>query len=240
MKLREEEKLAHDVYVALAARWETPVFTNISQAEARHTDAMARLLQTYSMTDPVAGRPAGEFSDPEVARLYGDLVSAGSESLIEAFKVGALIEEMDIADLRQVQADTRRPNIARVYQNLERASRNHLRAFAAQLNARGGSYVATHLPQDEFNAIAESPRERGPAARGGGRGNGSGRGRGQSGAGRGQGGPGRGAAVAPDDDAGYGGGFGQARGRGPGVGAGLGRGYGNGNGPGRGGRAGRR
>ena len=52
-------------------------------------------------------------------------------------------------------------DVERVYQNLLRGSRNHLRAFASQLEALGETYEAQFLSQEQFDAIADSPRETG-------------------------------------------------------------------------------
>jgi hypothetical protein len=215
--MREEEKLAHDVYVALADKWNVPVFANISRAESRHTNAVARLIDAYALADPVGENPVGKFTDPEFARLYDELVQAGSVSLAEAYKVGALIEEMDIDDIRKVIADARQPDVQRVYQNLERASRNHLRAFAARLDAVGGNYVAKHLTQAEFDSIAASAWETGRHA-------GSGGGRGPDsavGKGRGPGSDARFAQRPRQGRGGYGRGNGYGRGGGQGRRAGL-------------------
>ncbi len=85
--MREEEKLAHDVYLALADKWSVPVFANISQAESRHTTAVARLIDAFGLADPVGENAIGKFTDPEFDKLYRDLVQAGSVSLAEAYKV---------------------------------------------------------------------------------------------------------------------------------------------------------
>ena len=42
--MREEEKLARDVYVALGDRWGLRVFENIARAEQRHMDAVVAQL----------------------------------------------------------------------------------------------------------------------------------------------------------------------------------------------------
>jgi hypothetical protein len=42
--MREEEKLAHDVYVTLYAEWGLPIFQNISQSEQTHTEAVKALI----------------------------------------------------------------------------------------------------------------------------------------------------------------------------------------------------
>ena len=42
--MREEEKLARDVYTFLARKWNVPVFTNIAASEQMHMDQLALLL----------------------------------------------------------------------------------------------------------------------------------------------------------------------------------------------------
>lgn len=157
--MREEEKLAHDVYVALYSRWQLPVFDNISQAETTHTDAVKTLLDRYGIDDPAAGNAEGEFTDAAIQELYDDLVTRGSESVVAALEVGALIEEMDILDLQARASDV--AEIDRVYENLERGSRNHLRAFVKNLQQRGESYVPSLMSIDQFEDITSAPTERG-------------------------------------------------------------------------------
>ena len=59
--MREEEKLAHDVYVALGDIWGLNIFSNISQSEATHTDAVKNLIDRYGLSDPAADKAPGEF-----------------------------------------------------------------------------------------------------------------------------------------------------------------------------------
>ena len=157
--MREEEKLALDVYAALYSRWNTPVFTNIAGAERTHTDAVKALLDRYGIADPSAGVAAGTFTNPDIQALYTTLVAQGSTSLVAALNVGATIEDLDIADL-QARATTT-PDIALVYANLEKGSRNHLRAFVRQLGANGADYTPTHITQAAYDAIVASGIERG-------------------------------------------------------------------------------
>jgi hypothetical protein len=42
--MREEEKLARDVYLTLGAHWSLPIFQNIGQSEQAHMDAVKVLL----------------------------------------------------------------------------------------------------------------------------------------------------------------------------------------------------
>ncbi len=159
--MREEEKLARDVYSHLFALWGQPIFDNIAASEQRHMDAVLNLLNRYGLSDPAAGNAEGEFSDQHIQHLYESLTSAGDPSRVAALKVGATIEDLDIFDLEELLAETDNPNITRVYLNLVKGSRNHLRAFAGQLALLGESYVAQYLTQNEIDTIINSPRERG-------------------------------------------------------------------------------
>lgn len=129
--MREEEKMARDVYRALAAEWpQATVFARIAASEQRHMDAVEVVLDRYGIADPAAGKAAGRFTNQELQNLYGELVAKGSGSLQAALAVGVTIEEADIADLQKALADTSNPDLERLYGNLLRGSRNHLQAFA--------------------------------------------------------------------------------------------------------------
>lgn len=128
--MREEEKLAHDVYVTLYDQWGLRVFSNIAASEQKHTDAVAALLDAYGLEDPTIGNGVGEFTDPAFQALYDELVAQGSISAAEALKVGVAIEELDIADLEQRIAETDNADIQLLYSNLLAGSENHLRAFS--------------------------------------------------------------------------------------------------------------
>ena len=157
--MREEEKLAGDVYTAMYEIWGLPIFSNIADAEATHTSAVLALLESYQLPDPAEGLAPGVFANPDLQDLYDELVETGSQSVTDALQVGALIEELDITDLRLRQTD--QPEIDAVYSNLERGSSNHLRAFNRQLENRDITYVPIHLDQDSFDQITSTPTQRG-------------------------------------------------------------------------------
>jgi hypothetical protein len=161
MWMREEEQLAHDVYVVLGDLWDLRIFDNISGAETAHIDAVSGLLDLYGLDDLAAGNDLGTFTDPELQRLYDQLVADGSRSLEAALEVGAFIEELDLVDLAARSAATDTPEISEVYANLEQGSRNHLRAFFSQLESRGVTYTPTQLDAATFDAIVSSDMERG-------------------------------------------------------------------------------
>ena len=128
--MREEEKLAHDAYVTLYAKWGLRMFNNISRAEQRHTDAIVTLLDRYGVSDPAAANAVGVFTNPDLQALYDKLIAQGSTSSAEALKVGVLIEQTDIQDLKTHIAETTKADVLQVYNNLLHGSQNHLRAFS--------------------------------------------------------------------------------------------------------------
>ena len=157
--MREEEKLAHDVYAALYRLWGAHVFYQISLSETTHTEAILALLTRYGIADPAANTAPGEFADPALQTLYTTLMGLGQVSLIEALKVGALIEETDIYDIREKVAITDETDILNVYTSLLCGSGNHLRAFNEKLLEQGVSYVPQVISQAEWDAIANAPAE---------------------------------------------------------------------------------
>lgn len=155
--IREEEKLARDVYITLGEQWGTAIFENIAQSEQNHMDAMKSLIDTYGLTDPIVDDTVGVFENAVLQQLYDDLVSdqtaidlsyaapgltidGGGSSLVAALEVGAFIEEYDIIDIQHAQEDATQADVQAVYDNLLRGSRNHLRSFVGQLDARGEDY----------------------------------------------------------------------------------------------------
>jgi hypothetical protein len=160
--MREEEQLAHDVYAASASRYAPPIFANITSSEATHASAVATLLARYGVPDPMAGLPTGTFATPDFQALHDSLVAASEVNLVEALEVGAQIEELDIRDIEAQKSGTDNADILRVYDQLLRGSRNHLRAFMKVLVQQGGSYTPKYISQSDFDAIVGSPIETGP------------------------------------------------------------------------------
>ncbi len=160
--MRAEEQLAHDVDVALGEMWNLPVFTNIAASESRHIESVVGLLDSFAITDTSAGNAPGVFTDPTIQSLYDTLVVEGSQSVEAALSVGARIEELDIRDLRDRLDATSNQTIRTVYDHLERASGNHLRAFTRQLDQRGETYVPEFLDADDVAEIVDGRPGRQP------------------------------------------------------------------------------
>lgn len=152
LEMREEEKLAHDVYVTFYGTYEYFMFNNISKSETAHSNAILYLINGFGLADP-ALEGVGEFTNETFQALYPVLVEQGSASLADALKVGALIEETDIADLQTHLETTTNESVLRVYGNLLRGSTIHLKAFTAALARLGESYTPTVLSQQEYDEL---------------------------------------------------------------------------------------
>jgi hypothetical protein len=130
--MREEEKLARDVYRTLYNRWNMSIFNNISGSEQMHMDTLEGMLASYGIPDPVTSDATGSFNNPVLASLYDQLVARGMSSSAEAIQVGIFIEETDITDLQKAISETSHDDLIRAYENLLQGSYNHLQAFNAQ------------------------------------------------------------------------------------------------------------
>ncbi|WP_067971431.1 ferritin-like domain-containing protein [Mycolicibacter icosiumassiliensis] len=134
--MREEERLARDLYQRFHQAWGVPIFDNIATSEQRHYEAIGRLLQRYSVPDPSVGQPAGVYAETELQDAYDTWLARGLTSVAAACAVGIELETGDIADLSAAADGSDQPAILRVYENLRAASENHLRAFEAALSGR--------------------------------------------------------------------------------------------------------
>ena len=161
MYMREEEKLARDVYLTMFDAWALAVFDNIAVSEQTHTDSVKDMIEKYRLADPVVDDTVGVFVNQELAALYADLIARGMQSSLEALYVGALIEEVDMVDLKRAIEETDNADIRQLYENLMTGSRNHLRAYVGQIEDLGVVYEAQYLSQEEVDAIVDSPVERG-------------------------------------------------------------------------------
>jgi hypothetical protein len=165
--MREEEKLAHDVYIALYDLWKVNTFTNIAASEQAHMDAVLQLIQRYGLTDS-ASTQVGVFTNPELQTLYNTLMAQGKLSLADALKVGAAIEEVDIRDLQDLSAKIDNADLLQVFANLEKGSESHLRAFTTALTAQTGeTYTPQFLDQDTYTTILAQTSGNGNGYRGG-------------------------------------------------------------------------
>ncbi|MGB9768510.1 MULTISPECIES: DUF2202 domain-containing protein [Dictyoglomus] len=144
LHMREEEKLARDVYITLYNIHKIPIFYNISNSEQAHMNAVKTLINYYKLKDPVVDDRIGKFTNTKFTELYNTLVERGKKSAVEALKVGIFIEELDIKDLQEAIKRTNKPDIIRVYTNLLKGSQNHMNAFIKVLQRYGETYTPTY------------------------------------------------------------------------------------------------
>ena len=161
IEMREEEKLARDVYLTLYNKWKLQIFKNIAESEQTHTDSVKYLLDRYNISDPVKSDEIGKFSNPKFEKLYKELVEKGSKSVVDALTVGATIEDLDIADLEHWISKTDNEDIKLVYENLMKGSRNHMRSFVRMLERYGANYSPQYISKEEYEQIINSQMERG-------------------------------------------------------------------------------
>ena len=155
--MREEELLAHDVYVAMYDLYHVPVFNNISNSEHIHSTAMQAIIEKYELPDPAANHVEGVFEDASIQELYDALTAQGSVSFQDALVVGATIEDLDIWDLiEHIENDVDNEDLSYALNQLYRGSRNHIRAFTAHLTFQGMTYTPQFIPQELYDEIVNS------------------------------------------------------------------------------------
>ena len=134
--MREEEKLARDVYTDMATMYADNIFKNIAASEQEHFDAIGEKLVLYGIEDqdPAADTAAGEFTEQELQELYNDLVDKGSISRKDALEVGVIIEEQDIVDIEAALLGLTSKPLILTYKHLLSGSESHLAAFTRLLD----------------------------------------------------------------------------------------------------------
>jgi len=159
--IREEEKLAKDVYFTLYNKWGVNIFNNISQSESSHMSAVLNLLNKYNIADPVGTNETGKFANMQLKTLYDHLVPEGNKSTLNAYIVGATIEDLDLYDLKMDLVTIDNQDIRYVYEILLKGSRNHMRSFYKNIINAGGTYTPQYISKEEFKAIINSEMETG-------------------------------------------------------------------------------
>lgn len=127
--MAEEEKVAHDLYIAFGELYGDTVFDRISNAETKHLDAVQTVLERYNLADPTAGQPVGKFSSDSMQKLYDTLLAQGSVSRDGAYEAARTVERADINDITTAMDGLTAPDVLAVYSHLLTGSQHHLTAF---------------------------------------------------------------------------------------------------------------
>ncbi len=156
--LREEEKLARDVYLFSYDKYGESIFNSVASSEQKHMDKMLTLLNTYGIQDPALSE-RGNFTNQELQTLYNDLTTKSAISLIDALEVGATIEDLDIRDIKIFKNRATKADILDTYDKLECGSRNHMRSYYGKLLTSEVTYVAQYISATELAEIINASNE---------------------------------------------------------------------------------
>ncbi|MGA1232191.1 MAG: DUF2202 domain-containing protein, partial [bacterium] len=139
LQLREEEKLARDVYTLLEEKWGLSAFSQIKPSEQKHMDAVAKLINRYDLLDP-AQESIGIFENQKISSLFETLMTKGEQSEVDALQVGMTVEDVDIYDIDEILSKNDNQDIQVVFTNLRNGSIKHLQRFYTDLKTLGGTY----------------------------------------------------------------------------------------------------
>jgi hypothetical protein len=156
--MREEEKLARDVYNYLYEKWNVNIFKNIAKSEQHHMDLLLDEVDLCKFEDPVLPE-AGKFTNSHIQELYDALTTKGDKSLIDALEVGATIEDVDIYDLNNFSDQTDNKTLLEIYDILTCGSRNHMRAFTGWLENKEEKYSPQFISTELYDSIINGEHE---------------------------------------------------------------------------------
>lgn len=152
--VREEEKMARDVYNFIGERFKMAIFKNIAESEQDHMDKVLCLLLHYNIDDPA--QEPGVFTNKEIQEMYDELVALGSGPITDALTAGAIIEDYDIYDIHHWMTLTSNENILNVFGNIVCGSGNHLIEFDLKLKNFGVQYEVQYISYDEYLEILDT------------------------------------------------------------------------------------
>jgi hypothetical protein len=178
--MREEEKLARDVYTTLSTMYPNSViFGKIDNSEQVHTTAVKAMIEKYGHEDPNTNDNVGVYTGEDYgwyfAEKYNLLVERATISELEALYVGAFIEELDMMDINQcpqviVDANngindvsecgriyTNNPDIQRLYGSLLNGSDNHMEGYVRNIEKHigKGNYQAQVMSQEQVDEVLD-------------------------------------------------------------------------------------
>jgi hypothetical protein len=155
LSLREEEKVAYDVYTVMFEKYESKVFKKIAENEKEHMNKIKELIDQFNLTDPIAGTEdqKGVFSNKKMQTMYDEMILGGNYGLLDALRAAARFEETDIVDLRKYLSSASDQSVINIYLNLESGSQDHLRSLVKYIEDEGISYKPSYLSKEDFDKI---------------------------------------------------------------------------------------
>ena len=122
-------------------------------------DSLGRLLRNRDSFNVIPSLPRGQYDDPSLTAEYTRLLPIGLESPAAAFRVAALLEERDMALVRQYGSETAAGDVTGLYSRLERANRTHLSAFVTRLRVMGEAYTLGRGRSNDLQALLDQNDE---------------------------------------------------------------------------------
>jgi len=147
-----EEKLAHDLYLDLYDLFFVETFSNIAnRSESKHIMLVEDLIQKYDINitnlqdytikysqEELRRLERGVFAVDEIQDLYNTLYTIGDDSLVDALKVGCMVEVTDVDDLdKYIINAAEAKDLVDTFKILRLGSYNHYWAFDNALKKQG-------------------------------------------------------------------------------------------------------
>lgn len=151
VRIYEVEKFARDIYKYFHEKWGTYIMDTISHSEQAHMDIVQEMIDKYGFDNPIKYNGYGEFTNKDLKELYKELTVQGSKSEEDALEIGAMVEEIDIVDIKKYWEQTEAADINNAYSKLTTGSHGHLRIFVSALNEKGVQYRPHYLSVQEYN-----------------------------------------------------------------------------------------
>ena len=134
----QEEKVARDVYIYFGNLYPNEsTFASIQLSEQRHMDAAEELCINHGIDISMVDESEidyGVFHVDYLQDLYETAIGLGESELVEALKVGKLVEETDIGTLTESIDEMDMPDdVIRTYEILREGSYNHLESYEAAI-----------------------------------------------------------------------------------------------------------
>ncbi|WP_457559842.1 DUF2202 domain-containing protein [Caminibacter sp.] len=130
----QEEKLARDVYYEISKMYSSlRTFPHIYRAEIMHERSVANVMKHYNLPLPVRGDEIGKFTNPELQKLYDELMAKAKKSKLDALEVGIMVEVTDVEDLDKYLKNAKSPDVKALFEFLRAGSYNHYNAFNREM-----------------------------------------------------------------------------------------------------------
>ncbi len=135
----QEEKLAKDIYYEISKMYPSlRTFPRIYRAEIIHEKSVVNVLRHYHIPLPVRSNVIGKFKNPELQKLYDELMQKAKKSKVDALEVGIMVEVTDVEDLDKYLRYATSPDVIALFKFLRAGSYNHYNAFNRALIALTG------------------------------------------------------------------------------------------------------